>query len=157
MLRWTVLKIQPVFERSLAKRISFETYAPKRLRMISHARRVSWEPRSLFPGYLFVRLDPDEDRWQDVQRLSGVVSFVRFGRLPSSVEDDAIFALRRATDDGAFNDHLEPGDRVKVTDGPFAGTIARIAELSPDRAVLELLQCASVRITAKRDMVSALI
>ena len=154
---WTVLKIQPVFEKSLLKRIVLETYAPKRLRMISHARRVSWEPRPLFPGYIFVHADLVEDRWQDVQRLSGAVGFIRFGRLPSFVEDDVIHALRRATDGGAFNDHLEIGDRVKVTQGPFEGMLAKIADLSPDRAILELLQCTLVHFVCGRDMISAVV
>jgi transcriptional antiterminator RfaH len=125
--------------------------------MISHARRVSWEPRSLFPGYLFVRFDPDEDRWQDVQRLSGAVAFVRFGRHPSSIDDNAILAIRRATDEGVFNDSFEVGDKVKVSDGPFAGMLGKIADLNADRAIIELLQCASARFTCKRDMISAIV
>jgi transcription antitermination factor NusG len=110
----------------------------------------------LFPGYIFVHADLVEDRWQDIQRLSGAVAFIRFGRLPSFVHDDVISALRRAADGGAFNDHLGIGDKVKVNEGPFEGMLATIADLSPDRAILELFQCASVHFVCGRDMISAM-
>ena len=50
--RWYVAKTQPNAElkaRFHLERQGFEVYLPRYMRRVSHARRISWEPRPLFP------------------------------------------------------------------------------------------------------------
>ena len=49
---------------------------------------------SLFPGYLFIRLNPRTDDWQPIRSTRGVSQIVRFNDQPLPVADDIIEALR---------------------------------------------------------------
>ena len=68
------------------QRQHFETYLPKIL--VRKHRRDKWtkvvEP--LFPRYLFVRLDPDENSLSPVRSTKGVAGPVRFGRTAAAVQ-----------------------------------------------------------------------
>ena len=76
----------------------------------------------LFPGYVFVRVAPEERL--RVLQTSSVVRFVSFGGHPAALEDDEIEGLRNGVRNGG---KVEPcpfvkvGQRVQVKHGPLAG------------------------------------
>ncbi|HQF30164.1 MAG TPA: transcription termination/antitermination NusG family protein, partial [Hyphomicrobiales bacterium] len=62
MAGWYVVSTQPHQEaraESNLVRQGFETWLPRFARERRHARKVDTVLVALFPGYLFVRLDPD--------------------------------------------------------------------------------------------------
>jgi transcriptional antiterminator RfaH len=83
---------------------------------------VSDEP--LFSRYLFVQLDTDSSArsWTPIHSTRGVSRLVRFGVEPARVDDGLIAMLReQAAQVGLAQRLFEPGQKVQVTDGPFAG------------------------------------
>ena len=84
---------------------------------------VSDEP--LFPRYLFIRLGREDSAksWAPIRSTKGVSQLVSFGVEPAKVEDGLIELLRvheasvQAEPDRLFN----PGERVRLTEGLFAG------------------------------------
>ena len=74
----------------------------------------------LFSRYLFIRLDLNRDNCSPIRSTRGVSKMVSFGGRLATLPDDCIEALERAQNappKRLFN----PGDRVAVVHGPFAG------------------------------------
>jgi transcription antitermination factor NusG len=76
---------------------------------------------ALFPGYLFVRINP-ENRVR-VLEVPGVLSIVGAGREPSPLPDSEIEALREGLQHYTYEPHayLAVGQRVQIKAGPLAG------------------------------------
>jgi transcriptional antiterminator RfaH len=76
----------------------------------------------LFSRYLFVQLDTDSSArsWTPIHSTRGVSRLVRFGVEPARV-DDALVAYLRQQQAQEVKRLFEPGQRVKVIEGAFAG------------------------------------
>jgi transcriptional antiterminator RfaH len=120
----------------------FETYLPKVL--LRKRKRDKWtkvvEP--LFPRYLFIRVDPDQDTLAPVRSTHGVAGLVRFGHKLQPVPDGVIDYLRQAENPDTHQHHAEEwphrsGDAVQVLEGPFKGLTGVFqAATAEDRALL---------------------
>lgn len=79
--------------------------------------------RKFFPGYVLVEMELDDDSWHLVKQTPRVMSFVG-GKAdkPAPISDaEAQVILQRAATDAAPKPKIlfEPGEMVRVTDGPF--------------------------------------
>ena len=76
-------------------RQGFHVYLP-RIQVRRH-RRGQWidAVESLFPRYLFIRIDPHRSNIAPVRSTRGVVGLVRFGGQPAVVPDEVIDAPAR--------------------------------------------------------------
>jgi transcriptional antiterminator RfaH len=79
----------------------------------------------LFSRYLFVQLDTSiESRsWTPIHSTKGVTRLVRFGMQPAKVDADVIDFLRTQVELANAEPQrlFQPGDRVRVAEGPFVG------------------------------------
>lgn len=79
----------------------------------------------LFPGYLFVQLDTNTANFNALRSTRGVNGFVRFGGMPATVPAavmDSIMVLEQAfTAQPDAEPMFKSGDKVQITEGPFAG------------------------------------
>ena len=126
------------------RRQGFITYLPQM--RVRRQRRGKWvqavEP--LFPRYLFIQCDPALDNTAPVRSTRGAVGLVRIGSELRPVPDEVIAFLKQAEDDADHTRHddswpHQPGDRVKVLEGPFAGFEAVFQQpLAESRAILLL-------------------
>jgi transcriptional antiterminator RfaH len=88
----------------------------------------------LFPSYLFVRINVLSGESAYVVWSPGVKYLVSFNGTPASVDDDVVDFLKERTDSNGniqAASNLKPGQRVRVTSGPFEGLEALI-EKPPD-------------------------
>lgn len=106
----------------------------------------------LFPGYLFAHFDREKDDWGKIEDVKGVLGILKNGLLPSRIPDLVIERLKHAEAAGVF-DYTKPGsafkegEEVEVTEGPFAGLIAKVKSASPKKRVrLLMASLASVEI-----------
>lgn len=132
---------------------SFEAYLPRYRKEIRHARKVSTVLRPVFPGYLFVRMDLEQQRWRAINGTVGVISLVQFGDTPRPLADAVVEAIRGREDDGVVSiapEGLKKGDRVRVREGAFADYTALLEEVSDEKRVVLLLDLMGreVRVTA---------
>jgi len=110
------------------------------------ARRVV--QKKVFPGYLLVRMDLDDDSWYVVRNTPGVTGFVGpSGSKPTplsrkEVED----ILGVAREEGPVAEkkvrprvEFEEGEQVRVVTGPFADFNGTIDEIDVDRSKLKVL------------------
>lgn len=90
-----------------------------------HRRGIREEP--FFPHYIFVRLDLDSGISSRLMRLPGVRTLVHFAERPAVIPDTIIEELRNrlrseAGQPSTLAEWLyEPGDQVRIRQGPFAG------------------------------------
>jgi transcriptional antiterminator RfaH len=156
--RWLAVNTHPHREHIAIENLSrqdFETYCPLIQRQVRHARRTRHVMRPLFPGYVFVRINPDLQRWRPILSTFGVRSLVRCGDRLSFIEDGFVAGLRARELDGIIIKPAEPyqlGQQVRMRSGPFDGLVATIIEMDEkDRLVvlMDLLnQSVKVRVAA---------
>jgi len=81
---------------------------------------------SLFPSYLFIKLNNITDNWRPLRSTRGVSHIVKFGALPLPVPEQLISNLKRCESrEGCYNmslvSHFKKGEKVKITSGSFEG------------------------------------
>jgi|SRR5579862_2304268 len=95
----------------------------------------------LFPGYLFVRIDIEE-QYFDVAWTPGVTKFIGFGTLPSPLEDRVVdFLQERTGHEGILRavPVFHPGERVRITHGPLEGLVGIIESPGSRRGRVRVL------------------
>ena len=106
--------------------------------------------KKVFPGYLLVRLDLDDDSWYVVRNTPGVTGFVGLGARPTPLsrkEVENILQVETTPEaDGAGvrkgrprGFEYELGESVRVREGPFADFSGTIAEINEDQLKLKVL------------------
>lgn len=123
--RWYAVCVRPRYEKLATRHIEHQgvnCFLP----VYRSVRR--WKDRrkeldmALFPGYVFVNLDP-RDRL-GVLRAPGVMRFVTFQGHPAAVPDSEIRALESSMSAGLRpqpSPYLRQGRKVRVKRGPLVG------------------------------------
>jgi transcriptional antiterminator RfaH len=146
--RWYVVYCKPREEARAWENLhrqGFTCYLPTlRVEKRRHGRPVRAE-EPLFPRYLFIQLDEVEQNWAPIRSTRGVLGLVRFHDDPLPVPEEVVERIQaQLTVEQSLVRGLAPGDRVCMTEGPFARLEAIfLARDGADRAVLlmEILQC----------------
>lgn len=137
--RWFAVFSRPRQERRAKlhlERQGFACFLPEAL----NACTSRIEP--LFPRYLFLRATPGQQSLASVRSTRGVSTLVRFGEQLATLSETVVEAIseRIDADTGLVrlpDLKLEPGDRVRVFQGPLAGTEAIFkARSGKERVVL---------------------
>jgi transcription termination/antitermination protein NusG len=101
--------------------------------------------RKVFPGYILVRMDLNDESWGAVRNTPGVTGFVGATSRPSPLTvDEVVRILVPATQKKETRPQVkvvdfEVGESVTVMDGPFATLPATISEISPDAQKVKVL------------------
>jgi transcriptional antiterminator RfaH len=101
----------------------------------------------LFPRYLFIRLGLGDTAksWAPIRSTRGVSRLVKFGVEPAKVDDDLIELLKAK--ESAANDEparlFNPGERVRLLAGPFAGIEGIYQMAEGERRVMVLIELMS--------------
>ena len=105
--------------------------------------------KKVFPGYLLVRCQMDDDSWYCVRNTPGVTGFVgqsRQGQKPTPLSRREVMTFLSAKGDGQEQSNrkkpkleYEVGESVRVKEGPFADFNGQIAEINADHMKLKVL------------------
>jgi transcriptional antiterminator RfaH len=132
------------------ERQGFECFLP--LIAVEKLRRkmivVLQEP--LFPRYLFIRLDASQEgrSWNPIRSTTGVSRLVTFGQIPAKIEDQLVEAIRSSVSgEGVRQRHFEPGEVVRINDGPFAGLEAIYQMPDGEARVMVLIDILSKKVS----------
>ena len=129
MEAWFAVITKPRAEATAQEHLARQGYQcllPQVKRVLRSAAGLKTRIESLFPNYLFLRADPDFVSLAPVRSTRGAIGLVRFGGEPVCVPDDVIDRIRSRIDlgDGLIKlvtPELEPGQGVRVMDGPLVG------------------------------------
>lgn len=120
----------------------FTTFCPRTWKTVRHARKLIDRKVPLFPGYLFVALEPEPRQWRPINSTRGVRHLIADeGGWPRWLPDGFVEQLSALTDEQGifcFRPLLAPGHKVRVRSGAFADLIGRVETLD-DRGRAQLL------------------
>ncbi len=97
--------------------------------------------RSIYPGYVFANIDLDTDLWQKIQSLPKVSRFIGESKKPTPIsEEDVKKILEKTEKKGAPKPKIsyEPGEMVRITEGPFANFTGVVEEYDMEHGKLKL-------------------
>lgn len=141
---WYVAQTQPNKETLSAQHLrnqGFDVYLPLYQKLRRHAGRAEVVATALFPRYLFVRIDLEQQRWRSVNGTRGVIGLVMFGEQLTPVPDPVIEEIRTREDEQGFIRLNAPcfqrGQTLRITEGPMTDTRALFEEaVDGNRAIL---------------------
>ena len=99
--------------------------------------------RMFFPGYVLVQMELDDDSWHLVKETPRVMGFIG-GKAdkPAPITDkEAELILRRVQDSEEAprpKTLFEPGEMVRVTDGPFNDFNGNVEEVNYEKSKLRV-------------------
>ncbi len=102
--------------------------------------------KKLFPGYLYVRMDLDDDSWYVVRNTPGVTGFVGNGARPTPLSRKEVEGvLGVGKEEPGVEKKVRPrldfevGEQVRVITGPFADFNGVISDIDIARSKLTVL------------------
>lgn len=137
--RWYVAETLPGREGVAIqnlRRQAFRGFCPRFRKLRKHARRQDVVLVPLFPGYVFIALDPEREPWRSINGTFGIRRLIGSdGSRPRPMPEAAMEQILARCADGADGivtrllDDPEPGRRVRIINGPFADSLASIESL----------------------------
>lgn len=160
---WFVVQTHPRAEEKARLHLNNQniaTYLPCYRRPVRHARRLEMALRPLFPGYLFVQLDPEECRWRSINGTIGVRQILTDGDAPLRVNDRIISEIKAREDESGaikLRPSFKRGQAVRLVQGPFTDVDVLFDEIrDQDRVVILVsLLGRKVRIQVPSEVVAA--
>lgn len=157
---WYLVKTKARNEHRVDTRLTgagYETLFPKIQKRNRRTKAIETCP--LFPTYLFVRFPYEQ--LKTIRYTHGVARVVSFGPDPQEVGEEIIEAVRGRMDGEGIVTLLrpparwEPGQRIRIGEGPFEGLEAIFVEEIPDRdrVVLLLDAVSSYKVTVPKDQI----
>ena len=149
-MRWYVVHAYSGYEkavmRSLAERIETskvkehfgEVLVPTEEVVEMRAGKKRRSERKFFPGYVLVHMDLNDDTWHLVKETPRVMGFIG-GKADapaplSDAEAEAILdRVREGTEKATPKTMFEPGELVRVVDGPFNDFSGVVEEVNYDK------------------------
>jgi len=99
--------------------------------------------RKFFPGYVLVRMDMDEETWHLVKSVPKVMGFIGgTPDKPAPITDREADTILQRVQEGAEKPKpkilFEPGEMVRVIDGPFNDFQGTVEEVNYDKSRLRV-------------------
>jgi transcription antitermination factor NusG len=122
---WYAVRVKSNCEQATSVAIrsrGYEEFLPLYRSRRRWSDRVREVQAPLFPGYVFVRLDPYNRL--PILSLSGVVGIVSFAKVPAPIPDLEIEAVRRVLQTGTHCGpwpFLKAGQMIRIERGPLTG------------------------------------
>lgn len=97
--------------------------------------------RKVFPGYILVQMELDDDSWYVVRNTPGVTGFVGSNTRPTALSVDEVDKIlnRAAAGKPKPKSEFTEGQTVKVINGPLADFTGTISEINVDQSKLKVL------------------
>ena len=143
-LNWYVLRTEPRAEYLAANELrldSIEVFLPL---VEGPHKRMGHHDTPLFPGYLFLRCDPNANGWPTLRQAHHIMGWIKFGGEVPAIPDEAITELSHRIEtmnqEGGLWRRFRVGERVRIVSKSLE-TLAEVVEdsTSPRARVKVLL------------------
>lgn len=99
--------------------------------------------RRLYPGYVLVQMDMNDDSWHLVRSTPKVTAFIGGTALkPTPIKDKEVELILRRMDDSKVNPTqkltFEVGESIRVIDGPFKDFSGSVQEINYEKNKLRV-------------------
>ena len=143
--KWYVIRTEPRSEHQASQALAkdgMEIWFP---RVNSPRYRQRQGDLPLFPGYLFIQLDPEAESWPTFSSVHRITGWLKFGDVVPSISNEAMNELKESVDamnaaNGLWR-RFKVGEKVQISSGTFQGLAEVIEEAkSPTARALVLMQ-----------------
>lgn len=97
--------------------------------------------RKVFPGYVLVRMDLDDETWYALRNTPGVTGFVSINNKPVPLGEREVQSIMTGMTAEAPKVKIafQLGDTVRIVDGPFADFRGEIDEINQEKGKIRVL------------------
>ncbi len=99
--------------------------------------------RLMYPGYVLVQMEMNNDLWHAVKNTPRVTGFVGGGNTPvplSATEvNDILYRQATSAERPRPKQTFEKGETVRITDGPFTNFSGKVDEVNTERNTVRVL------------------
>lgn len=97
--------------------------------------------RRVFPGYILVQMQMDEDSWYVVRNTPGVTGFVGMGNDPTPLRQEEVAQIvkRMEAEAPRIKVTYKTGQKVRIIDGPFNDFIGTVSDIDMERAKVRVM------------------
>ncbi len=156
---WFAVYSKPRQERFALKNLErqgFKCFLPMAINPYQRRSASKLRIEPLFPRYLFLNANADQQSLGPVRSTRGVATLVRFGTELARLPEEVIRAVNSRRDPESGLVKLDPvpvvpGDKVKVFDGPLAGLEGIFKERKGEKRALILASLLGTESTIEVD------
>ena len=151
-MHWYVLRVQSNREKkvkeSLDKRVKMAGLEEKIAQIIVPSEQVTEirggkkrvTDRKIYPGYIMVQMEMDEDAWFLVRETPGIGDFVGAHLKPVPMNprevDKMLGQMETRDEEPKLKIDFKVGDTVKIKDGPFENFDGVVEEVIPTKGLV---------------------
>lgn len=99
--------------------------------------------RKFYPGYILVNMELDDETWHIVTGTAKVSGFLGGRRTPVPISEEEADRILNRMESGKLKPKpkfsFEPGDDIRVIDGPFTNFNGTVEEVNPDKGKIRVL------------------
>jgi len=154
-MRWYIVHaysgMEKAVERNILERVARASMQSKFGRILVPTEEVvevkngqrKTADRKLFPGYVFVEMEMDDDTWHLVKQTSKVTGFVGGGKnRPTPISEEEVEKIIHQMEQGADSPRHKVefmvGEMVRVKEGPFADFNGSVEEINYEKSRLRV-------------------
>jgi transcriptional antiterminator NusG len=99
--------------------------------------------RKFFPGYVLVKMEMDDETWHLVKKIDKVLKFIggtndKPSPISDAEADNILQRIKEGSDRPKPKTLFEPGEVVRVTEGPFADFNGVVEEVNYEKSRLRV-------------------
>ena len=97
--------------------------------------------KKIFPGYVLVQMQLDDDSWNVVRNTPGITGFVGSGNKPTPLAQQEVETILKQMVDGLpqVKVGFRRGESVRVVDGPFTDFVGTVDEINMGKGKVKVL------------------
>ena len=97
--------------------------------------------KRIFPGYVMVQMELNEDSWYVVRNTPGVTGFVGMGNEPTPLRPEEVKKImeRMDSEDKVVKVDYKIGERVRIVGGPFNDFPGTVSAIDSDREKVRVM------------------
>jgi len=96
--------------------------------------------RKVFPGYVLIEMELNDQTWYLVKNTIGVTGFVSSGNKPVPLQEHEVRNILEAAEGNVkITPEWKKGEVIRVTSGPFADFNGTIEEVNTDKQKVKVL------------------
>ncbi len=141
---WYLVQYKPKGEKIALKNLKrqgFDTFYPVYINTERINLKFTNKIKPLFPGYIFVAFNINNNNWIKIKSTYGVSRVVSIAKIPLKVPLEIIIELKKRCNELEIintSKIVSAGDKVKIVKGPFTGFIGKIDKINSENRVIIL-------------------
>lgn len=97
--------------------------------------------KKMFPGYVLVEMNLDDESWNVVRNTPGITGFVGSGNKPTPIPEKEVKAILKQMTEGSPQVRVgfRKGESVRVVDGPFTDFVGVVDDINVGKGKVKVL------------------